>query len=51
MPDRQLSRRLWLGGSAAPFAAHWSEILAAQAHAHEAKEIEGIAGQIQRAAI
>ena len=49
MPDRQLSRRLWLGGSAAPFAAQWSEILAA--HAHDAKEIKAIASQIQRAAI
>src|SRR5690349_14627544 len=36
MPDRQLSRRLWLGGSAALIATHWAEILAAQAHAHEA---------------
>ena len=36
MPDRQLSRRLWLGGSAALLATHWTEILAAQAHAHEA---------------
>ena len=36
MPDRQLSRRLWLGGSAALLATHWAEILAAQAHAHEA---------------
>jgi gluconate 2-dehydrogenase gamma chain len=36
MPDRQLSRRLWLGASSALLATNWAEILAAQAHAHEA---------------
>src|SRR5712692_6593264 len=41
MPDRQLSRRVWLGASSAFLATHWTEILAAQAHAHEAMRSAG----------
>lgn len=41
MSDRQLSRRLWLGASSALLATHWAEILAAQAHAHEAVRSAG----------
>jgi gluconate 2-dehydrogenase gamma chain len=36
MPDRQMSRRLWLGASSALLTTHWAEVLDAQEHAHEA---------------
>jgi hypothetical protein len=36
MPDRQMSRRLWLGAGSALLTTHWAEVLAAQEHAHEA---------------
>jgi|SRR5215471_3798343 len=43
MPDRQFSRRLWLSASSALLATHWTEILAAQAHAHKAMSSAGAA--------